>query len=239
MSLVTDSQFIVNLPAQCASFGWRGTDNSWRLPRWCPGSRRCCGGADPDNAAVRKPCPRRGHPPRAHGFRTAALSGAAAPQHRRDPGHQRGSRQELSVPRHPKDARGAGRFTMNCESVTKLIPLYFYGELPPEEEDSLEQHLDTCAACARQAESQRVVSAAFDRREMQPSAALLAECRHRLMRTVYRQESSVLRPVQPAAPLGRLGAWLPSLGAWRMPLGASALLALGFVSARLTAPGAA
>lgn len=128
---------------------------------------------------------------------------------------------------------------MNCESVTKLIPLYFYGELPPEEEDSLEQHLDTCAACARQAESQRVVSAAFDRREMQPSAALLAECRHRLMRTVYRQESSVLRPVQPAAPLGRLGAWLPSLGAWRMPLGASALLALGFVTARLTAPGAA
>jgi hypothetical protein len=131
---------------------------------------------------------------------------------------------------------------MNCESVTKLIPLYFYGELPPEEEDRLEQHLDTCAACARQAESQRVLSAALDRREMQPSAALLAECRHDLMRGVYRQEASVLRPVQPAAHWARLhnglGAWLPSLGPWRMPLGASALLVLGFVTARWTAPGA-
>ena len=76
---------------------------------------------------------------------------------------------------------------MNCESATKLIPLYFYGELPPEEEDRLEQHLDTCAACAREAESQRALSAALDRRTMQPSAALLAECRHDLMRAVYRQ----------------------------------------------------
>jgi len=113
--------------------------------------------------------------------------------------------------------------------------------LPPEEEDRLEQHLDTCAACARQAESQRVLSAALDRREMQPSTALLAECRHDLMRAVYRHEAPVLRPAQPAEPLGwaRLAAWLPSLGVWRMPLGASALLALGFVTARLTAPGAA
>jgi hypothetical protein len=132
---------------------------------------------------------------------------------------------------------------MNCESVTKLIPLYFYGELPPEEEDRLEQHLDTCQACASQAESQRALSAALDRRAMQPSAALLAECRHDLMRAVYRHEAPVLRSPQP--PRGGLhnsfsfAAWLPSLGPWRMPLGASALLALGFVAARLTAPGAA
>ena len=126
---------------------------------------------------------------------------------------------------------------MNCESVAKLIPLYYYGELPPEDEDLLEQHLDACAACARQAESQRVVSAALDRREMQPSAALLAECRHDLMRSVYRQEASVLRPVQPAAHWS-FSAWFPSLGPWRMPLGASALLTLGFAAARLTAPGA-
>ncbi|HUE22254.1 MAG TPA: HEAT repeat domain-containing protein [Bryobacteraceae bacterium] len=136
---------------------------------------------------------------------------------------------------------------MNCESVTKIIPLYFYGELPPEEEDRLEQHLDACAACARQAESQRALSAALDRREMQPSAALLAECRHDLMRAVYRHEAPVRRPAQSAAPWDGVrhglhtgfSAWLPSLGPWRMPLGASALLALGFITARLTAPGAA
>jgi hypothetical protein len=124
---------------------------------------------------------------------------------------------------------------MNCESVAKLIPLYFYGELPPEEEDRLEQHLDACADCARLAESQRALSAAIDRREMLPSAALLAECRHDLMRAVYRQEASIPK----RAALNPRYSWLPSLGAWRMPLGASALLALGFVAARLTAPGAA
>ena len=128
---------------------------------------------------------------------------------------------------------------MNCESVTKLLPLYFYGELPPDDEDRLEQHLDTCAECARQAESQRALSAALDRREMQPSAALLAECRHDLMRAVYRQEAVPRR-----AGFSRRGNlvpqhWLPSFGAWRMPLGASALLALGFITARLTTPGAA
>jgi len=131
---------------------------------------------------------------------------------------------------------------MNCESVSKLIPLYFYGELPPEEEDRLEQHLDTCADCARQAESQRALSAALDRREMHPSAALLAECRHDLMRAVYRHEGPVLRSARPAVSrpfVETLTAWLPSLGPWRMPLGASALLALGFVAARVTTPGAA
>ncbi len=130
---------------------------------------------------------------------------------------------------------------MNCESVSKLIPLYFYGELPPDEEDNLEQHLDTCAACARQAESQRALQVAFDRRVMEPPAALLAECRHDLMRTIYRNEAPVMQRVRPEAH-SRMregwAAWLPSLGPWRMPLGASALLALGFITARLTVPGA-
>ncbi|HUO29009.1 MAG TPA: HEAT repeat domain-containing protein [Bryobacteraceae bacterium] len=129
---------------------------------------------------------------------------------------------------------------MNCETVTKLIPLYFYGELPPDDEDALEQHLDACAACARLAESQRRLSAALDRRESQPSAALLAECRHDLMRAIYREESSAVRRVEPRRSghwLEGLGAWMPSFGAWRMPVGASAMLALGFAAARLTTPG--
>jgi len=130
---------------------------------------------------------------------------------------------------------------MNCESVSKLIPLYFYGELPPEEEDRLEQHLHSCAACARQGESQRALHVALDRRTMEPSAALLAESRHDLMRSIYRDGAPVMRRTELAERGGLSGgwaAWLPSLGAWRMPLGASALLALGFVTARLTAPGA-
>ena len=128
---------------------------------------------------------------------------------------------------------------MNCESVVKLLPLYFYGELPPDEEDRLEQHLDTCTACAHQADAQRAIHAALDRRSVEPSAALLAECRHDLMRAIYREEAPVVRRAEPRRSSFRdaFSSWLPSFGAWRMPLGASALLALGFVAARLTTPG--
>ncbi len=130
---------------------------------------------------------------------------------------------------------------MNCESVAKIIPLYFYGELPPEDEDNLEQHLDACPACAQLAETQRALSTALDRRTIQPPPALLAECRHDLMRAVYRNEAPVLRSTHPSGPrpfLETLTAWLPSFGPLRIPLGASALLALGFIAARVTTPGA-
>jgi HEAT repeats/Putative zinc-finger len=130
---------------------------------------------------------------------------------------------------------------MNCESVTKLVPLYFYGELSPEEEERLEQHLDGCAACRREVELQRTVAAAVDRREMHPSAALLAECRHDLMRAVYRNEAPLSQPSR-STPWSHFrngfDALFPPLGRWRVPLGAMSLLALGFASARLTAPGA-
>ncbi len=132
---------------------------------------------------------------------------------------------------------------MNCESVAKLIPLYFYGELGPEEEDGLEQHLDGCAACARLAESQRTLCAALDRRELPPPATLLVECRHGLMRAVER-EGRVPRPLESRLERvsGRwregMAAWFPAWGGWRAPLGATALLSLGFVAARLTTPGA-
>jgi hypothetical protein len=85
------------------------------------------------------------------------------------------------------------------------------------------------------------MAAAVDRREMLPSAALLAECRHDLMRAVYRNEVPVAQAAQ-ATPWGHFregfAALFPPLSRWRMPLGAMALLALGFASARLTTPGA-
>jgi anti-sigma factor RsiW len=127
---------------------------------------------------------------------------------------------------------------MNCESVIKLIPLYFYGELPPDEEDRVEQHIDACAACRREADFQRVVAEALDRRAMEPPAALLAECRHGLMRAIDGNEAAAFRPA-PSTPWGHFrngfAALLPPLR-WSMPVGALALVALGFVAARVTMP---
>jgi HEAT repeats/Putative zinc-finger len=130
---------------------------------------------------------------------------------------------------------------MNCESVVKLIPLYYYGELPPEEEERVEQHLDGCAACGREAERQRAVAAALDRRQLQPPPALLAECRQDLMRAVYRGAG-------PAPAAAHSTPWshfregffalFPGLERWRTPIGAMALVALGFFSARFVTPGA-
>ena len=34
---------------------------------------------------------------------------------------------------------------MSCDSVSKLIPLYYYGELSPEEEDRIEEHIGRLA----------------------------------------------------------------------------------------------
>ena len=97
------------------------------------------------------------HPARAHGFRAPALPGPPSAEHRRYAGHHRRGRQELPLSGHPENARGIGRLHMTCDSVVKLIPLYFYGELMPEEEDQLEEHLHACALCTREMERQRAL----------------------------------------------------------------------------------
>ena len=58
---------------------------------------------------------------------------------------------------------GVGRFRMNCDAKGKLIPLYYYGELPPDEEDRVEEHFHECAACcAGDGRRQRAFAAALD-----------------------------------------------------------------------------
>ncbi len=113
---------------------------------------------------------------------------------------------------------------MNCESVTKLIPLYFYGELCARGgRQASNSHLDGCWRIAGiEAELQRLMGAAVDRREMQLSAALLAECRHDLMRAVYRNEAPLAQPL-PSTPWDHFrdgfAALFPPVSRWRMPLG--------------------
>ena len=73
---------------------------------------------------------------------------------------------------------------MNCDSVLKLIPLYFYGEVTPEEEDQVDQHLHECAACAAELEQQRAIAGAFDQRRVSLPPLLLEECRDDLMAAI-------------------------------------------------------
>ena len=126
---------------------------------------------------------------------------------------------------------------MTCDSVSKLIPLYFYGELTPDEEDRVEQHLDGCAGCSREMDRQRAVGAAFDSRQAAVPPHLLESCRVDLMAAVQGGAPRAARPVQK----GPWGLFLEALGSTfanfnrvRYPVGAMALVALGFFAAKWT-----
>src|SRR5215813_13637311 len=114
---------------------------------------------------------------------------------------------------------------MTCDSIGTLIPLYYYGELTPEEEDGVEAHIHQCRDCTRAMEQQRVLAGALDRRDMQVPPLLLEDCRADLSATVHGGISRlVARP--------RKGPWglfldavadsLSNLGRLRQPIGAVA-----------------
>jgi len=128
---------------------------------------------------------------------------------------------------------------MTCDSVAKLIPLYSYGELSPEEEDCVEEHMHQCAACAHAVERQRLISLALDRRQQEAPPELLAECRVDLMAAIRGGAPS--RSNSSKGPwtlfLEAMGFTLSGLVRFRQPAGALALLAVGFFAARFTGVG--
>jgi HEAT repeats/Putative zinc-finger len=130
---------------------------------------------------------------------------------------------------------------MNCDSVTKLIPLYFYGEITPDEEDQVDQHLHECAACATQMEQQRMLASALDQRSLDTPSALLDECRDDLMAAVA---GGAPRPVKSAKGpwtlfLEAFGATFAGFGRLRQPVAALLLVLLGYAGARFSGAGGA
>ena len=73
---------------------------------------------------------------------------------------------------------------MTCDSILKLIPLYYYGELTPDEEERVEEHTHGCPACTRELVQQRALAAALDRRQMAAAPLLLEDCRSDLMAAI-------------------------------------------------------
>jgi hypothetical protein len=128
---------------------------------------------------------------------------------------------------------------MNCDSVSKLIPLYFYGEVTPDEEDQVDQHLHECGSCASQMEQQRALAVAFDRRLAEIPPPLLDECREDLMAAIAggapRQVKASKGPW--TLFLEALSASFAGFGRMRQPVGALLLFALGYLVARYSAPG--
>jgi anti-sigma factor RsiW len=128
---------------------------------------------------------------------------------------------------------------MTCDSVAKLIPLYFYGELPSDEEDRVEAHLHECAACARELDRLGSLSEALSRRSIDLPASLLEDCRADLHAAI--QGGAPLLKPQAKGPwtlfLEAMAATFSGFSRLRVPAAALAMLALGFLGARFTSFG--
>jgi len=127
---------------------------------------------------------------------------------------------------------------MNCDSVTKLIPLYYYGELTPDEEDQLDQHLHECAGCTRQMAQQRKLASALDERQLALPPMLLDECREDLMAAIVGGAPRQIKPAKGpwALFLDAMGSSFAGFGRLRQPVGALLLVFLGYMGARLSTP---
>jgi hypothetical protein len=135
----------------------------------------------------------------------------------------------LPLPRYTKNANGFGGLSMNCDSVEKSIPLYFYGELAPEAEENVEAHCAACEKCQLEVEKYRMFSSALNESELEPSLDLLVECRQ-MLATKIRAAEQVPEP--------RENFWQRFFNGthinFRVPVGAMALLAIGYFGAKLT-----
>jgi hypothetical protein len=126
---------------------------------------------------------------------------------------------------------------MNCDSVSKFIPLYYYGELTPEEEERLEAHTHECAPCTRVMEQQRALAATLDKRHVPLPPLLLEDCRADLMAAIQGGAPRVEIPATKGPWrlfLDALAASFAGMGRLRQPIGALALIAIGFFAARLS-----
>lgn len=115
---------------------------------------------------------------------------------------------------------------MSCEQTRELMPLYYYGELPPEQEENLEAHCAACDPCGREVERYRSFAGVLDEAELEPSLGLLSECREMLAQRVTEWER----------PAPKLNWWRTLLNLnldFRVPVGAVALIAVGWFGAKI------
>jgi hypothetical protein len=125
---------------------------------------------------------------------------------------------------------------MTCEEAKKNLPLFLYGELSFDEEERMEVHIDECVGCRRALSREKAMFAALDGAETLPSAGAIESSRAELHRRL------ALAGVPPRANVHpsfwnkiREGFsinfhFAPGLA---QVAGAAAMLALGFVTARM------
>lgn len=125
---------------------------------------------------------------------------------------------------------------MNCDRFQRLLSFVLYDELSLEEENDLHDHMETCAACRERYVREQAMHRLLEEDDAEIPADLLLRCRGNLRQRLQHEHSvsagrSVWRrlwefeiPISPAI--------------WK-PAGALALVAVGFLGARLVPAGGA
>lgn len=127
---------------------------------------------------------------------------------------------------------------MTCENVQAELAFLLYGELSFDEEEQIEQHLSGCAHCRQELESMRGLHTTLDQTAEPVPAPLLMDCRREL-RLRIREEAVEQRGRSWWRRLTDMAKPRFLSPAWSRPLGALAMIAIGFLGARLTLPQAA
>ena len=175
---------------------------------------------------------------RAHGFRDEALSGLETEGDWRHARHLGRNGKEFAVPGDAEITRKPGLHAVTsktdwmermrqednneilnseaCEEFDSRLMLLAAGELTPDEEADVADHLKHCARCMEALERERELVECFAASRIEPDAALLASCRSSLEDALDRQEErSWLRRITnvflPAGGLSPRPAWSAAL----------------------------
>jgi hypothetical protein len=112
---------------------------------------------------------------------------------------------------------------MSCEELRSDIALYCYGELSSEREEMVEAHTATCGECRAELEKHRqFLDLMYEREEPAVDAGLLALCRNDLRNAIAEKK----------APSFWATLWQRQIR-FSVPVGAMALVALGYFGARV------
>jgi hypothetical protein len=124
---------------------------------------------------------------------------------------------------------------ITCLEARAQLDLLLYGELSFDEEDRVETHLESCGECRAALEREKALHAAFDGVAIDPAPSLLRECRADLAARLN---------LEHLGPQPHVGWWdrfthmlTGGPGVMLRPVGAMALVAVGFFGAKVVNTG--
>jgi HEAT repeats/Putative zinc-finger len=119
---------------------------------------------------------------------------------------------------------------MTCQEARENFPLFLYSELSFDDEELLESHVDGCEACRSELVRERALHNALLAGELRPSSYMLARSRQELARRLAANpaQQSWWHKLRQGFTIH-----VHPIPAGMQPLGALALIAMGFFGARM------